>query len=142
MSMLFGDNASDNFSLEGKNYAFCMLFERCTTIISVSDDFLPATTLARRCYYRMFYDCLNLITAPELPATTLASACYQCMFYACTKLNYIKMLATDISASSCLSDWVKNVASSGIFVKNTAMTSLPTGPSGIPSGWTVQNATS
>ena len=49
------------------------------------------------------------------------------------------MLATDISASSCLSNWVNGVASTGTFVKNPAMTSLTTGQSGIPSGWTVIN---
>lgn len=50
------------------------------------------------------------------------------------------MLATDISASNCLNNWVNGVSSTGTFVKNAAMTSLPTGASGIPSGWTVQNA--
>jgi hypothetical protein len=59
------------------------------------------------------------------------------MFYGCKKLSYIKMLATDISAPSCLSNWVSSVASTGTFVKNPAMTTLPTGNSGIPSGWTV-----
>ena len=47
------------------------------------------------------------------------------------------MLATDISASSCLANWVSGVASTGTFTKATSMTSLPTGVSGIPSGWTV-----
>jgi hypothetical protein len=59
------------------------------------------------------------------------------MFSGCSELNYIKMLATDISASGCLSNWVYNVSSTGTFVKNPAMTSLSTGTSGIPSGWTV-----
>jgi hypothetical protein len=49
------------------------------------------------------------------------------------------MLATDISVSNCLNNWVYGVASTGIFVKMAAMTSLPTGNSGIPSGWTVEN---
>jgi hypothetical protein len=61
------------------------------------------------------------------------------MFDGCSKLNYIKMLATNISAGSCLSSWVSGVASTGTFVKNPAMTSLPTGSSGIPKGWTVYN---
>ena len=50
------------------------------------------------------------------------------------------MLATNISAMSCLSNWVNGVSSTGTFVKNAAMTSLPTGIDGIPGGWTVQNA--
>ena len=98
---------------------------------------LPATTLANYCYSYMFYGCKSLTTAPELPATTLANDCYSKMFYGCSKLNYIKMLATDISAFSCLNNWVNGVASTGTFVKNAAMTSLPSGASGIPTGWTV-----
>jgi hypothetical protein len=92
----------------------------------------------------MFRDCTSLTTAPTLPATTLADSCYSFMFGGCTKLNYIKMLATDISISSCLGGWVNGVASTGTFVKNPDMTSLPTATSsnnykGIPSGWTVVN---
>ena len=49
------------------------------------------------------------------------------------------MLATDISASSCLANWVSGVSSTGTFTKAASMTSLPTGINGIPSGWTVVN---
>ena len=244
MSMLFGDNAANNYSLSGKNNAFDDLFRNCANIVTVSSNFLPATTLANYCYsgmfqnctslttapklpaitlvtngygsmfqgctslttapklpattlasgcYRyMFYGCTNLTTAPALSATTLASNCYSMMFYGCTsltttptvlpattlvdscyqsmfygctslttapelpaatlvtwcysgmfqnctKLNYIKMLATDISASACLDYWVKGVASTGTFVKNKNATWNKTGQSGIPEGWTVVN---
>ena len=142
MSMLFGDNAANNYSLSGKNYAFYKLFYGCSNIVNISSNFLPATTLAYSCYQYMFYGCISLTTAPELPATTLATYCYCSMFYNCIKINYIKMIATNISALNCLKDWVFGVSSTGTFVKNAAMTSLPTGSSGIPSGWTVQNATS
>lgn len=47
------------------------------------------------------------------------------------------MLATDISASNCLNNWVNGVSSTGTFTKSPEMTSLPSGPSGIPDGWTV-----
>ena len=137
MSLLFGDDVVNNNSLYGKNYAFYRLFSGCTTIIQVSEVFLPATTLAIECYNQMFYGCRGLTSAPELPATTLAVYCYQYMFYGCSNLNYIKMLATDISATNCLTYWVNRVSSTGTFVKNPAMTSLPTSISGIPNGWTV-----
>lgn len=88
----------------------------------------------------MFRRCTSLTTAPELPATTLAYTCYNEMFLGCTNLNHITMLATDISASGCLYDWVNGVASTGTFVKHPGMDSLPTGVSGIPEGWTVQNS--
>ena len=214
-SLLFGDNASTNYSLSGKNYAFYNLFYNCSTIVNVSENFLPATTLATQCcygmfqgctslvnapklpattlarycyasmfrncsslttapelpattladscYYYMFYtchklttapelpattlarycyasmfrNCSSLTTAPELPATTLADYCYHYMFYTCIKLNYIKMLATDISATNCLRDWVYGVASSGTFVKNPEATWDVVGTSGVPSGWRV-----
>ena len=164
-SLLFGDDAVNNNSLSGKNYAFYKLFSGCTTIIQVSESFLPATTLGymcyrnmftgctsltvapelpattldNNCYQYMFNGCSSLTVAPELPATTLVSGCYSYMFYNCSNLNYIKMLATNISANGCLSTWVKNVSSTGTFVKHPNMTSLPSGNSGIPSGWTVYN---
>ena len=56
-------------------------------------------------------------------------------------MNYIKCLATDISANSCISNWVSGVSPTGTFVKSANMDSWPTGVSGIPSGWTVQTAT-
>lgn len=116
------------------------MFRGCTKITTVPTQFLHATALSNYCYRYMFYGCTSLTTAPELPATTLTSSCYQYMFYGCSNLNYIKCLATDISASSCTSNWVSGVKSSGTFVKNSTMTSWTTGVNGIPSGWTVQNA--
>lgn len=104
--------------------------------------YLPVTTLSNGCYQDMFNGCTSLTTAPELPATTLASYCYQFMFSGCTNLNYIKMLATDISAINCLNNWVNGVASTGTFVKAASMTTLPSGPFGIPRNWTIQNASS
>ena len=105
---------------------------------------LPATILETLCYSMMFSGCTNLINAPELPATILKSYCYDGMFNGCSNLNHIKMLATNIPASSCLNTWVYGVASTGTFVKNPNMTSLPTAKdynyyAGIPSGWTVVN---
>ena len=121
------------------------MFWSCKSLTTAPQ--LPATTLASYCYDSMFYGCTSLTETPELPATILADGCYYQMFYGCSNLNKITMLATDISASvsrsistsNCLSDWVKGVASNGTFVKNAAMTSLPSGDSGIPSGWTVKN---
>ena len=131
MSLLYDDNFEGKLTIPC-NYCFYYMFYDCTSLTTVPD--LPATTLANYCYAYMFRGCTNLTTAPELPATTLADYCYRSMFYNCTKLNYIKMLATDISATNCLSDWVNSVSSTGTFIKNAAMTSLPTGTSGIPSG--------
>ena len=118
-------------------YCYASMFYGCTKLTTAPE--LPATTLATYCYRYMFYSCTSLTTAPELPATTLAFYCYSYMFKGCSSLNYIKCLATDISASSCLSNWVNGVASTGTFVKAASMTSWTTGVNGIPTGWTVQN---
>lgn len=123
------------------SYCYYYMFENCTSLTNVQTT-LPATTLATYCYQRMFTGCTSLTTAPELPATTLKTYCYNNMFNGCTSLNYVKCLATDISASNCTSYWLKSVASSGTFVKPASMTSWTTGTSGIPSGWTVQTASS
>ena len=114
------------------------MFMGCTSLKTAPA--LPANTLYGGCYARMFMGCTKLTTAPELPATSLVRDCYNGMFAGCTNLNYIKCLATDISASECTHNWVNGVASTGTFVKNPDMTSWPSGNSGIPTGWTVQDA--
>jgi hypothetical protein len=101
---------------------------------------LPATTLAKDCYQAMFRLCLfNFQISPVLPALVLAPGCYAEMFRLSSSIHTITMLATDISAQDCLSDWVAGVSSTGTFIKNAAMLTLPTGDSGIPSGWTVED---
>lgn len=119
-------------------YCYQYMFQDCTSLTTAPA--LPATTLTDSCYESMFRGCTSLKTAPELPATKLAGFCYEYMFLGCTKLNYIKCLATNISARDCTYSWVYGVASTGTFVKASSMTSWTTGTSGIPSGWTVQDA--
>ena len=116
---------------------YCVMFNGCTSLTTAPE--LPATTLASECYNGMFRGCTSLTTAPELPATTLVDSCYNGMFESCEQLNYIKILATDITASNCLTNWVKGVTSTGTFVKHPDMTTLPTGINGIPSGWEVKD---
>ena len=167
MSLLYGDNFVNQSSFpSGSTITFCNLFKSFTGIRDASNLILPATTLVQNCYQGMFNDCTGLTTAPELPATTLAQQCYNAMFVSCrslttapelpattlanycyaamfagcTNLNSVKMLATDISASQSLYNWVNNVAATGTFTKAASMTTLPTGASGIPSGWTVIDA--
>ena len=119
---------------------FCYngMFKGCISLVNA--PVLPATTLSSRCYMEMFRDCTSLVNAPVLPAGTLPRSCYENMFNGCSSLNYIKCLATNISGSNCVNNWVSGVVASGTFVKDANMTSWPTGASGIPSGWAVQNA--
>jgi len=85
----------------------------------------------------MFAECRALSTAPILPAATLVDSSYLRMFRNCEQLNYVKCLATDISATDCLSHWMAYVPSTGTFVKAKGV-EYPTGSSGIPEGWTVE----
>ena len=101
MSMLFGDNAANNLSLTGKDYAFYELFYNCTNIVNVSENFLPATTLADYCYGFMFSGCSSLTTAPALPATTLASSCYRGMFRNCFSLTTVPELPATTLKTYC-----------------------------------------
>lgn len=125
------------------NYCYDEMFDGCTGLTSASA--LPATTLAVGCYYSMFQGCTKLTTAPELLATDLFFRCYHYMFYKCKKLNYVKALfLTNPDTSGYIKDytdnWLYNVASTGTFIKNSSANWSLSGASGIPTGWTVQNA--
>lgn len=89
----------------------------------------------------MFDGCTLLTEAPELPAARLVSYCYSSMFFNCTSLNYVKCLATYLDPDASLTDsWLSGVAATGTFVKHPNAT-WESGSSGIPTGWTVQDAT-
>ena len=115
-----------------ENNCYEGMFQDCTSLVEAPE--LPATTLADRCYYHMFNGCSSLVEAPELPATTLTDFCYYHMFANCTNLNKVTILATKISATNCLTNWLLNVAESGEIMKEKSVT-LEVGPSGIPEGW-------
>ena len=119
----------------------CMaqMFRGCTSLVT-PPSILPATTAAKTCYNQMFYGCSKLETAPELPMLTLGNSSYKEMFRGCTKLAYVKCLATSISATDCLYQWMNGVASSGTFVKHPDMASWSRGTGGIPTNWTVEDA--
>ena len=130
------------------NYCFYDLFRDSTGITSVSENFLPATTLAYGCYDGMFYQCTSLTNAPELPATTLttncyrnmfsgcsslttapelpatalADYCYRFMFYECSSLNSIKISYIDDYNDTYFRSWASGVASSGTFYYNGSQT--------------------
>lgn len=111
-------------------------FKGKTHLVSAENLMIPEDRYCEE----MFAGCTSLTTAPVLSAATLTENQYKNMFSGCTSLNYIKCLATDISASGCTEGWVTGVPSSGTFIKNSSMNSWPTGSSGIPSGWAIQNA--
>ena len=140
MSLIYGDNFIDKVDFpSGSTYNFAAMFDSCK-VITAENLILPATTLTAFCYTNLFQFCTQLTTSPVLGALTLANYSYQLMFTGCKLLNKITCLATDISASNCVTNMTKNVASSGTFVKNPNMSSWSTGVNGIPRNWTVVDA--
>ena len=140
LSLAYGDSFDDKFDLTGLNYIFEDLLHSNSKLISAINLVLQATTLTRGCYKGMFYNCANLQYAPVLPAITLAQECYWYGFSLCTSLTYLKCLAINLTGSNCVNNWLLNASSTGTFVKNPSMNSWPRNVSGIPSGWTVIDA--
>lgn len=154
-------------SLLCKNPENAVITENCFNRLFLSTKLvtapaLPSTNIANGCYYYMFRECRQLVTAPEvLPATTTQPSCYYYMFEGCTSLvkapkilaesistnacnsmfrndsslNYIYTEMTQISHSSSIANWVDGVAATGDFYCPAELT-IPTGADGIPSGWT------
>jgi hypothetical protein len=81
----------------------------------------------------MFSYCDNLELAPVLSAKVVPDFCYSRLFYGCTNLAYVRLLATEITATS-LSDWLTDASAIGTLVKNADATwESPY----IPEEWTV-----
>lgn len=121
------------------SYVMASMFNACSNLVSAPDFVINNAT--RQCCQNMFYGCAKITKGPDLLALSLANTCYGGMFNGCSALTYIKMMATDISASSALSNWVNGVNSVGTFVKNAnAQWTLAPGASGIPTNFTVITA--
>ena len=116
---------------------YMWMFNNCISLTTAPK--LPSQKLTIHCYSRMFYGCTGLTAAPELLAATTKNYCYYNMFYNCTRLNYIKCLLTSLSGDEPTNSWLKNVASTGTFVKAASMEDWTTGETGIPERWTVVN---
>ena len=120
------------------NSCYESMFQQCSSLTVAPE--LPATSLSNACYKSMFYTCSSLTTAPVLPATALTSECYEFMFRSCSKLKYVKAMFITEPTTEYTDRWVRGVASSGTFVKNSDATWDVSGVNGIPTGWTVETA--
>lgn len=119
------------------DFCYMGMFAGCTAL--QNPPAISATTLAMSSCMNMFSDCTSLKESPELKAQTLSQYCYAFMFSRCTSLKKITCTASNISAGNALENWVDGVptGASGTFIKKSGV-SWPSGSSGIPSGWTVQ----
>ena len=123
------------FRVEGTAYRCCYnMLRQCSNLTDATDVELPAMTLSEDCYREMIRQCSKLKTMPILPAKTLVKGCYQQLFSG-SGVTTVICLATDISATSCLENWMNSAQSKGTFYKAPGMT-YPSGDSGIPDGWT------
>lgn len=80
---------------------YYQLFENNHAIVKAHKLLLPTTSLAKNCYKGMFYNCIELITAPKLPATTLELDCYHTMFQNCSSLIEAPELPATTLAQGC-----------------------------------------
>ena len=98
-------------SLSGSDMCYAEMFSGCTQLTSVPAS-LPATKLAKSCYFLMFTECSALTVAPELPATSLSPDCYSHMFSSCTSLVTAPALPATVMSSNCYSAmfaWCSNL---------------------------------
>lgn len=120
-----------------KEGCYADMFNGCVKLTTVQ-QILPATRLGGGawCYASMYEGCTRITTAPELPATSLVDHCYYNMFSGCTSLNHVRCLATAITASDATTNWLADVAPTGIFEENEVYTDWEmNSPNGIPTGW-------
>lgn len=167
MSLIYGDNITghDEFPANADKMFYELFAE--TPVQYAGGLVLPATTATTQCYSFMFRDCSHLLDMPELPATTLAGGCYMgmfnncsqlseewyvntlsaetlvngCynnMFAGCSNLGSVTILATDMTANDCLSDWLFDAGSE----KGGGTVYAPAGAVfpeyTIPDDWTVE----
>ena len=132
-SLLDGEN--EVLSLNN-SYALLGLFYGQTALRDAEGlkfEALSINANASYVFYKMFYRCTNLLTAPELLATTLAPRCYHQMFNNCNSLNTIRCHAK-VKATDATYLWLEGAASSGTFYGHSVYNWL-NNISGIPKGW-------
>ena len=139
-------------------YCFYYLFQNCASLTSAPA--LPATTITRYCYMKMFEwtsitvapelpatdltncdvcygqmfrGCTSLITAPSLPATNVANSCYSAMFYMCTSLTQIPALPATYLISGCYNELVRGCS---LIKVSTTQDSDYTQAYRVPTTWT------
>lgn len=132
-----GSSSRTQFSCTGK----CYIYGNIMSLLD-KDNYATMTELPyASTFMNLFMGNTNIYHAEGkdlvLPATKLRKNCYANMFNGCTNFNYVKCLATDISASGCLSNWMKGTARRGTFVKAEGFNGWTYGDSGIPEGWSV-----
>lgn len=117
------------------------MFRECPNLVTgptINATSIGGRTTPARSMISMFLGDAKLeySSSFELKIGTLVSSCYSHLFYNCRKINNVKLLATDVSATNCLQNWLYGVASTGTLTA-TAGLNLPVGVNGKPTNWTL-----
>jgi len=131
-------------------YCFYHLFQNCTTIMNISDNFLfvegkddgTAGVLKDNCFEGMFLGCTGITQAPRIFAKNAEikgkTKCFKEIFSGCSKVNYVRVKFSesfeDSDYSANWENWLLGVAGTGRIVYDHAMPVNP-GPSTIPENW-------
>lgn len=164
-SLFWGDDFSWHLDYKGNTHTFNGLFAT-EKVVNAKNLILPASSIGLYCYFQMFKNCTELITAPQIygyripvssfgyqemfagctkliaapdlyPIESPSANCFKNMFANCTSLNYIKAMFHN--PDNATSGWLANVAETGTFITDST-TGWSEGASGIPTGWTVEIA--
>lgn len=123
------------------DYCYQEIFSECERL-KLADIVLPATTVNKTwSYYRMFFNCTNLLEPPTIKATSVSgNNPFGEMFYGCQQMKYLVCDMLNEPSSSISSDWLNGVAATGTFYKNPNATwdhTITPGTSTVPSGWNI-----
>lgn len=133
---------STDFSLDIDNlYAFTTM-DRCDLAGPIESllcrDYRSAV-YTTGCFIRLFRNNIynqSIHTSPVITAETVNTyrSLYQ-IFHSLSGLNKVTILTKTITGSQAISNWLQGVSSTGDFYCPAELT-IPTGASGIPTGWT------
>lgn len=140
MSFLYGDNFRGQTAFPSnmqESSGFFEMFNNETKLKSAKHLILTASTVPFQTYGNMFVNCSNLVAGPIIAAETVVDYGCMTMFDGCSNISYINTRFRTLVHDNALSNWLSNVASKGIFIKNVNATWTVTGTSGVPDGWTV-----
>lgn len=120
-------------------YACAQMFEGCTSLVKIPTISKNSTLNCYYHFYKMFKGCTSLTSVTVNINSLNDYACSE-MFANCTSLREMTCPATGIYTNGTQT-WLGGVAAYGVFNKAASMASWPSGDSGIPNNWTVQNIT-
>ena len=125
------------------NGCYQRMFKGCISLVNppsridMKEGYVPKYVCKQ-----MFYGCTSITHSPYLDFGSRDaydnSEAYEEMFKGCTSLSHIVCMSyySQYNAED-YENWVLDVAQNGTFVKYSQST-WPSGPNGIPTGWTVQ----